>query len=408
MNFWETVRLALGALWAHKLRTLLTLIGVILGVGAVIVVVSLVDGANSYMATRVFNFLGADVFVVSKASPVITNMDDWLESQRRRDLTMEDFRAVEEGCQACVWVGATLGRGGEVAYGNNSIRDTLVRGWTERVPYILDIPLEFGRHVSPHEVESAAPVVVIGWDIYQQLLPGLDPLNREVRVDGAVFQVIGVAQRRGSALGQSRDNFVLMPITTYIKRYGSRQSVLRIFGKSGGTEHLAAAMDQTRLILRARRHLAYNQKDDFALDNNEAFLATWKGISSAFFMTIILISAIALIVGGIVIMNMMLVSVTERTREIGIRKALGARRRDILLQFLVEASAIALVGGAIGIVGGLVVARVVSALTELPAAVKVWSVLMGLTAATSVGLFFGVYPANRAARLDPVVALRAE
>jgi putative ABC transport system permease protein len=406
MHFWETIQLSLAALWSHKLRSLLTLLGVIIGVTAVIAVVSFVDGLNAYVAERIFN-LGADVFLVGKTPGVITDMDTWLEANKRRDLTIDDYRAVAEACQDCRWVGTTLGRNGEVFYGNNSIRDTGIRGWSHLMPYIYDMNIEFGRHFSSVEEERSAPVVVIGRDIYDTLLSGLDPLGRQLRIDGAGFEVIGVAKKRGSALGQSRDNFVLMPVTTYMKRYGSRQSV-RIWGKARGEDRLAAAMDQARLVLRARRHLRYDQKDDFALENNQSFLALWQGISSAFFVTIILIASISLVVGGIVIMNMMLVSVTERTHEIGIRKALGARRRDILLQFLLEASTIAGVGGAVGILLGLGIAQGVSALTSLPAAVELWSVLMGLAVATSVGLFFGVYPANRAARLDPVVALRAE
>jgi putative ABC transport system permease protein len=406
MLFAEVLGLALRALWGHKLRTLLTVVGVVIGVAAVIAVVSFVDGLNAYVAERVLN-LGADVFLIGKSSPVITNMDEWLEMQRRRDLTMDDYHAVAENCPDCLWVGASLGRNGDVVFGNNSIRDTQVRGWSERMSYILDIEIEYGRHVSAHEVASAAPVVVVGWDIYDQLLRGRDPLQQDVRVDGAVFEVVGVAKKRGSALGQSRDNYVFMPITTYLKGYGGRQSI-RIFGKARGEAALAAAMDQARVVLRARRHLRYDQKDDFSIENNQSFIAIWQGISSAFFMTIILISSIALLVGGIVIMNMMLVSVTERTREIGIRKALGAKRRDILLQFLVEACVMAGTGGALGILIGYGVATGVSALTSLPATVKVWSVVMGLTVATSIGLFFGVYPANRAARLDPVVALRHE
>lgn len=406
MKFWETIRLSLAALWAHKLRSLLTLLGVIIGVTSVIAVVSFVDGLNAYVAERIFN-LGADVFLVGKAPAVITDMDTWLEANRRRDLTYEDYRAVVAACTDCRWVGASLGRNGEVVYGNNSIRDTRVGGYSYLLPYIYDIGVEFGRHLSEAEEKRSAPAAVIGWDIYEQLFLGRDPLNREVRVDGTLFQVVGVAKKRGAALGMSRDNFVILPLTTYMKRYGSRQS-LRIWAKANGEARLAAAMDQVRLVLRTRRHLAYDQKDDFALENNQSFLALWAGISSAFFMTIILISSIALIVGGIVIMNMMLVSVSERTHEIGIRKALGARRRDILQQFLLEASTIAFVGGVLGILVGLGIAQLVSALTSLPAAVKAWSVLIAVVGATSVGLFFGVYPANRAARLDPVVALRME
>jgi len=406
MNFLETVQLALAALWAHKLRSLLTLLGVIIGVTSVIAVVSFVDGLNAYVAERIFN-LGADVFLAGKSPAVITDMDTWLEANKRRDITYEDYEAVRDGCSDCRWVGATLRRNGQVIFGNNSLRDPFIAGYTYYMPFIYDIDVEFGRHLSEAEESRSAPAAVIGWDIYETLFTGRDPINREIRVDGTLFQIVGVAKKRGSALGQSRDNFVIIPLSTYLKRYGSRQS-LRIWAKANNEERLTAAMDQVRLVLRSRRHLRYEQKDDFALENNQSFLAIWEGISSAFFMTIIAVSSIALVVGGILIMNMMLVSVTERTREIGIRKALGARRADILKQFLLEAGTIAFVGGALGILFGLAIAQGVAALTSLPAAVKGWSVLMALLVATSVGIFFGVYPATRASKLDPVVALRQE
>lgn len=402
----EIIRLALQALWSHKLRSLLTLLGIIIGVSSVIAVVSFVDGLNTYVAERIFN-LGADVFIATKAPVVITNMDDWLKAEKRRDLTMEDFRAVEEACTACRWVGATLRRQGEVVFGNNSLKDAFVAGWSYRMPYIYDMEVEWGRFYGPGEDDRSAMVAVVGWDIYEKLIAPRDPIGQEIRIDGGVFEVIGVIEKRGSMLGRSRDNFVMIPLNTYYKRYGGRQSVY-IWGKARREEALPGAMDQTRLVLRARRHLRYDQEDDFALETNESFLAIWAGISSAFFATMIAIASIALLVGGIVIMNMMLASVSERTHEIGIRKSLGARRRDILLQFLLESSMLAFLGGLLGVGFGLSLAFGISALFGLPAAVKVWSIAGGLGVATSVGLFFGVYPANRAARLDPVDALRAE
>jgi putative ABC transport system permease protein len=402
----ETIRLALQALWTHKLRSLLTLLGIIIGVSSVIAVVSFVDGLNTYVAEKIFN-LGADVFIASKAPVVITNMDAWLEAEKRRDLTMEDFRAVEEACTDCLWVGATLRQRGEAVFANNSLKDTFVAGWSYRMPYIYDMEVEWGRFYGPGEDERSAMVAVVGWDIYEKLIAPRGPIGQKIRVDGAIFEIIGVIEKRGSMLGQSRDNFVMIPLNTYYKRYGGRQSVY-IWGKARGEEALPAAMDQARLVLRARRHLGYDQEDDFALETNESFLAIWAGISSAFFATVIAIASIALVVGGIVIMNMMLVSVSERTHEIGIRKSLGARRRDILLQFLLESSALAFLGGLLGVGFGLGLAFGMSALFGLPAAIKLWSIAGGLGVATSVGVFFGVYPANRASHLDPVDALRAE
>jgi putative ABC transport system permease protein len=294
-----------------------------------------------------------------------------------------------------------------VVFGNNSLGDTFVAGWSHRMPYIYDMEVQWGRFYGPGEDERSAMVAVVGWDIYEKLIAPRDPIRQEIRIDGAVFEVIGVVEKRGSTLGQSRDSFVMIPLNTYDKRYGGRQSV-RLWGKARGEETLSAAMDQTRLILRTRRHLGYKQEDDFELETNESFLAIWAGISSAFFATIIAIASIALVVGGIGIMNMMLVSVSERTHEIGIRKSLGARRHDILLQFLLESGVLAFLGGLLGVAFGLGLAFAISALFGLPAAVKVWSIAGGLGVATSVGIFFGVYPANRGARLDPVAALRTE
>lgn len=409
MNITEAIRIALASLWANKLRSVLTLLGVVIGVAAVIAVVTFVDGINAYVAERVFR-LGADVFIAGKTSGVITNIDQFLEGQKRKDLTLEDFHAVAESCRSCKLVGASITNlNGRVAYENQSSSDTFVRGFDSNMQTIYDLEVVEGRGLNPSDVLNASRVVVIGQDITDKLMPGVDPIGKEIRIDGDLFMVIGVGKREGKTLGQSRDNYAIMPITTYLKKYGSHRNSIRISGKGYGVgEALEQAMNEVRAILRARRHDLPGHEDSFAVETNASFLGIWSSISSSFFIAMIAIAAISLVVGGIVIMNIMLVSVTERTREIGIRKAMGARGRDVLRQFLIESSTMAVVGGVIGIVLGVSLAKTITYFVGMPSAIKLWSVLAALAVSASVGIFFGVYPANRASKLDPIVALRAE
>jgi putative ABC transport system permease protein len=408
MNPTEAIRIALHSLWANKLRSSLTLLGVVIGVAAVIAVVTFVNGINGYVAEKIFN-LGADVFLISKVSPVITNIDQLLESQKRKDLTMEDFYAVREACRTCTMVGAsTFNANGHVRYGEQSSSDTWIRGLTPEMAPILDLDLTSGRMVNETDQENRSAVAVIGTDIVDKLMPGIDPLGKEIRVEGQLYRVIGVGKKQGTTLGQSRDNYVIMPISTYLKQFGSHTSV-RIAGKANGVgTQLETAMDEARAILRARRHDAPGKPDSFAAETNESFLSIWSNLSNSFFIAMIAIAAISLVVGGIVIMNIMLVSVTERTREIGIRKATGARRSDVLLQFLIESTTLAIVGGFLGVVFGVIFAKAVTLAIGMPSVIKTWAVMAGLLVATSVGVFFGVYPARRAAALDPIAALRFE
>jgi putative ABC transport system permease protein len=408
MNTGEAIRIALQSLWANKLRSVLTLLGVVIGVGAVIAVVTFVSGINDYVAKKIFN-LGADVFIASKMSQVETNVDRYLRAEKRKNLDMEDYEAVRRACRHCDYVGALMTGTGRVKHNEQSIEDTTVQGLTPSTAVILDTDLTSGRMVNETDVDNHLQVAVVGTDIVDHLLTGLDPIGQEIRVNGWTYRVIGVGKKKGKTLGQSADNYVMIPITVYLKQYGSHNNSIEIWGKAAATGvPLNQAIDEARVALRAHRHDQPGQDDTFEIETNSSLLGIWSGLSNTFFMATIGIAAVSLVVGGIVIMNIMLVSVTERTREIGIRKALGARREDVLLQFLIESVTLALVGGALGVLTGVVIAEGVTAIIGMPSSIKLWAVAAGLTVAASVGVFFGVYPARKAARLDPIVALRFE
>ena len=408
MTVSEAIRIALLSLWANKLRSILTLLGVVIGVSAVIAVVTFVNGINGYVAEKVFN-LGADVFIIGKMPNVITDPDTFIEANKRKDITMEHYQAIVDECTACKVVGAAVRNfTGKVVYGTENSTDTIVRGWTPTMQPIYDLDVVMGRPLNESDENNASQVVIIGQDIRENLMAGTDPLGKEIKVDGHVYTVIGVGKKEGKTLGQSRDNYVIMPISTWFKAYGSHNSV-SIWAKGFDVgAPMEQAIDQSRVILRAHRHDLLGGKDSFVIETNSSFLSLWADLSGTFFIVMIVIASISLIVGGIVIMNIMLVSVTERTREIGIRKALGARPRDVMRQFLIESSTMALIGGLIGVLGGIAIAEGVTAAIGMPSAIKLWAIAAGLLVSASVGIFFGVYPARKAAKLDPIVALRFE
>jgi len=407
MLFSEAFKLALQSLWANKLRTILTLIGVVMGVASVIMVITLVNGANRYVSTKLSGY-GADVFTVTRMSSVIFTPEEYFKFQKRKILRIEDYQAVRDGCDLCSEVGALLAKSTNVVYNGHSSNNTQVRGYTWTMLSLNNIDIAIGRGFTPADEDHATHNVIVGYDIVDNLLPEGDPLGREIRVDGIPYTIIGVGDRQGKTLGQSQDNWVAVPITTYQQTYGLNDSLDIYARAAGNAEVMSRAQDEVRVLMRTRRHDAPGVADDFELETNDTFLDIWKQISSLFATVVLGLASISLVVGGVVIMNIMLVSVTERTREIGVRKALGAKQRDVLLQFLIESATMAVTGGAIGVLAGVGVGKLITLVVGFPTSVPVWAVFLGLFLAGAVGIFFGVYPASKAAKLDPVVALRAE
>jgi len=411
--FSEAVGIALAALRANKLRSFLTVLGILIGVSSVVAVVAITEGLDRYMANQVLS-LGSRSFSVQKMPDIITSRAMWLEMQKRKDVILADMDAVKAGCDACGEVGARVETTRTVKFGRTKQPDVEVMGVTENISRIGSVrDLITGRQLIADDVETARPVGVIGADVMDAFFGQTEPLGKMILIDGHEVKVVGVAERKGKIFGNSQDNFVWLPITTYRKYYGTRRSII-IQAEARNMDLMETAEDQARVVMRARRHLGFAKADDFSIETGETVMDFWQSATRGIYVVTIVVTAMSLIIGGVVVMNIMLVSVTERIREIGVRKALGARRRDILRQFLVESVLLSALGGALGILGAALFSMALAAVlggimsADFTAPVRLWAVTLALFVSSLVGLVAGIYPASRAASLDPVVALRNE
>lgn len=402
----DNIAQSFDSLRTHKLRTVLTLIGLTMGVATLITVMTIVQGANVYVEQKIAR-LGSDVFQISRTPFTLTDFDSIIKSLRYKQLHMDDVQAVEMGCRDCTMIGAAVSGNARLKYRDKELNDIALIGHTPNMGAIDTRTIVEGRYFTEMENSRAAYVCLIGADAVEQLLAGSTVIGQTIRIDNQEFTVLGAFERIGSVLGQNQDNFVIVPINTYLRMRGTRSSVT-IQVKAGKGTQFDNAVDEARLALRAKRHVRPGADDDFFIGTKDSFMALWQSISSAFFAVFIMVSSISAVVGGIVIMNVMLVSVTERTKEIGVRRAVGASQNDILRQFLAESVVQCLAGGAVGIAGGFLCALGLRTFTSFPASVQTWVALLGVVLSSIIGLFFGIYPAVRASKLDPVVALRSE
>ena len=408
MPFLEALKLALASILGHKLRSFLTLLGVIFGVATVIVVVSLIEGFNAYVDEKIAN-IGTNAFAVGKYSIEDFSSVEALNAARRRnkDITLDDAAALVARGGSIHEVGAKEDGLGEVKFGPTNLSRVHISATTPNIAEIERIEAGAGRYFLKAEEETRRHVTFIGADIADKLFPLSNPLGQTIRIDGRPFEVIGVGKAKGSVFGQSQDMYVAVPLSTFLAIYGSRRSIsLSVTSSSPASYH--DAVEEARVVMRTRRKLSPNDKDNFGIITPSAINELRDKIFGTIQVAAIGITSISLVVGGIVIMNIMLVSVTERTKEIGIRKSIGARKSDILKQFLAESTMLSLLGGSIGIAIAYALAKLVAVLTPVPTVLPLFAVTAALVVSASVGLISGVYPAWRAAKLDPIEALRAE
>lgn len=406
----ESFRLAILSLRANKLRTLLTLLGVIVGVTSVISVITIISGLDATVATA-FSSQGSTVFSVAKRPLVITSREDMIKFNRRKEVTKDDAEVIQRICKTCSLVGVALNGAGLVKYAENKSEGVSIRGLSPSMFDIENTTIQSGRRWTEQEGTGGSNVCVIGADLLENIFNGRSAdsvIGEEIRVDGISFEVLGVATPFGKVLGFSRDNFVFIPFQASQKIYGSRSSIT-IHVKVADSDDFESAKDEVRAIMRNRRgKTTADEEDGFSVESQDAFLSIYSSATSGIYAATIAVAAVSLVVGGIVVMNIMLVSVTERTKEIGLRKAVGARHRDILLQFLIEAVSVTVLGGAIGIFVGYGIALLLSLVMGFPVSIQPRSAILGIGVSLVVGIISGLYPAMKAAQLNPIDAMRKE
>ena len=406
VTFYETLKLALDALHAHKLRSFLTLLGVILAVTTLIFVMSVIAGLNLYVAERVAN-LGANVFIVDRLG-IITSRDAFIKAQKRPLVTLEDYQRLRESMKLARAVAAEEDRNIQTRSGDAIMENTSVMGATPNFADVRNLNVAQGRFITTADDEHRSDVAFIGPDLVEKFFPNVDPIGKSIRVGTHTYEVIGVAEAIGSAFGQSQDNYMIIPMNTFLKGWHRQTDWVTIFVQAPNSELMTASQDEARMFLRAWRHLDYNAPDNFAILGSDSIMALWHDLTGNLAFVAMALVSVFLVVGGIVIMNIMLASVTERTREIGLRRSLGARKTHILLQFLTESAVLAAAGGMIGILAAYLIVYLVKSAFSFPMETPFTAVILSLILATGVGLFFGIFPAMRAAKLDPIEALRAE
>ncbi len=403
----ESAGIALDAIWASKLRSLMTVLGNIVAVTSIIAVVSLIQGLNASVTSAIMNQAGADSFSIQQFP--VTRSDEEFEAVRANPrITLNDARAIRRYSDQVSAVMAESQSNGRVTFRDKSIDSTRVLGVTADYVDFSTFDAERGRLMSPTEVGTSRPVAVLGWQTADRLFgTAIDPLDKVIQVEGIHFRIVGVSAKRGSVLGQSQDEFVVMPLGQFQQIFGSRRS-LSLTVKPRDVENISTVMDEATIALRAARGLKPKQQDNFGMFTSDTILDIYHQATNGIFAVLVGVVALSLVVGGIVIMNIMLMVVSERTREIGLRKALGARRSDIMAQMLTESVVLSVFGGVVGTFLGASIATTIARFTPIPASVELWSVALGIGITALVGLFFGLYPASRAARLDPIEALRRE